>query len=294
LLDDRELQAVEAAVGKACASRDPRGLRQLGYGEISIVLGWPADAPAVAVKRLPPFSDQAAFDAYASVVSSYVDRLRSAGVAVLPTEVRSVVRPDGRVAGFHVQPMVPPGAIATDVLRGTVPAADHPVVTGVADAVSRATADGVGVDAQLANWAVLDGVPHQLDLTTPFLTRPDGRLAFDTGPFLASLPAPLRPIVDREMQSLVRRWLSARGSLLDLVANLYKEGLDPWVAPVLGVVNRRVGPPITAAEALRIHHQDRRLWPLLLRLQKSERWWRTTVRRRGYEFLLPERTTYGR
>jgi hypothetical protein len=294
VLADEELRAVDAAVRKACAARDPTGLRLLGNGEISVVLGWPPAAPTVAVKRLPPFPDQAAFDAYRLVVSRYIERLGAADVAVLPTEVRSVTRDDSRVVGFHLQPAVPSSAIATEMLRHASPEPGHPVLTAVVHAVTRATTGGVGIDAQLANWAVLEGVPHQLDLTTPFLTRDDGHLAFDLRPFLASLPAAARPIVQREMQALVRRWLTPRGSLLDLLANLYKENLDEWVTAALGTVNGFVTPALTVSEARRTHVQDRRLWPLLLRLEKTERWWRTAVRHQPYEFLLPERTTYGR
>ena len=42
----------------------------------------------------------------------------------------------------------------------------------------------------------------------------------------------------------------------------------------------------------RVHADDRRLWPLLFRLEHVNRWWQRRVRRRPYEFLGPERTTY--
>jgi hypothetical protein len=292
VLADGALLDIEAAVADACRTGRHDRLRLLGHGEISIVIGWPTDAPTVAAKRLPPFADGAAFERYADVVGRYVARLGDAGVPVLPTEVRGVTRPDGRVAGFHLQPVVPARSLATDVLRAGTPVAHHPVVAGVLRAVAGATGEGVGVDAQLANWAVIDGTPTQLDLTTPFLLDDRGRVAFDMAPFLASLPVPTRPVVGRQMEHLIRRWMTVRGSLLDLVANLYKEHLDAWVDPVLESVNASVDPPMSAGEALRTHRADRRLWPVLLRLQKSQRWWCRRASRTPYEFLLPERTTY--
>ncbi|MCB1257728.1 MAG: hypothetical protein KDB26_11520, partial [Microthrixaceae bacterium] len=59
------LEEVESAVLHALESGDESGLRILGYGEISLVIGWPTQQPAFACKRLPPFADRAAADAYA-------------------------------------------------------------------------------------------------------------------------------------------------------------------------------------------------------------------------------------
>ena len=154
------------------------------------------------------------------------------------------------------------------------------------------TDDRLGIDAQLSNWMWLDGEPWQIDLTTPFLLDDADAPELDLAPFLAPLPAVVRPVVRREMTKLILRWTTARGALLDLAANLLKDGLDPWLDPVLERVNARVDPPITRDEARRVYTEDRRLWPLLFRLEHANRWWQRRVRRRPYEFLLPERTTY--
>lgn len=287
-----DLGALEADVAHALTTGDTRRLRLVGHGEISLVLGWPADDPVVACKRLPPFPSFWAFEKYREVVLRYVGELRGRGVRVVDTQLHHVRRGDGRVIGFHVQPFLPPDALAVDVLRATPPAAGHPLLDAVVDAVVRATTERIGVDAQLSNWMWLDGEPWQLDLTTPFLLDARRRPAFDLSPFLASLPGVVRPLVGREMTKLILRWTTARGSLLDLAANLLKEELTGWLEPALASINARVDTPVTRAEAERVHAQDRRLWPVLLRLQRVNRWWQRRVRHRRYEFLLPERTTY--
>jgi hypothetical protein len=287
-----DLGALEADVGRALATRDASRLCLVGHGEISLVLGWPPDDPCVACKRLPPFHDMDAFREYTDVVDRYMGALHRGGVPLVDTEVHHVRRRDGRVVGFHVQPLLPADALATEVLRRTTPSPDHPLLAQVTDTVVRATTDRVGIDAQLSNWMWLEGRAWQLDLTTPFLLDERGRPELDLAPFLAALPALVRPVVRREMRTLIRRWATARGALLDLAANLLKEELDPWLTPALEVVNERVEPPITAAEAARVHADDRRLWPLLFRLERANRWWQRRVRHRSFEFLLPERTTY--
>jgi Family of unknown function (DUF6206) len=292
VIEPVELRALEGEVSAALALRNPDRLPLLGHGEISLVLGWPPGEPRVACKRLPPFRDVAAFERYAVVVRRYIDELRAGGVRIVETQLHHLVRPDGRVVGFHVQPVLPRQALGTEILRGVDASHGHPVLGAVADAVVGATHPRLGVDAQLSNWAWLDGEPWQLDLTTPFLLDEWGRPRFDLTPFLAVLPAPVRPLVRHEMVTLIHRWTTARGALLDMTASLLKERLDPWVAPVLTEVNARVTPPISVEEATRVYHSDRRLWPLLLQLERANRWWQNNVRHRPFEFLVPERTTY--
>lgn len=51
--DGLDLKRLDAAVETAIAAGDAGDLRVLGYGEITLVLGWPPERPAFAVKRLP-------------------------------------------------------------------------------------------------------------------------------------------------------------------------------------------------------------------------------------------------
>jgi hypothetical protein len=292
VIEPGELRALEDEVSAALAARDTSRLPLLGHGEISLVLGWPPGDPTVACKRLPPFRDAGAFERYAAVVRRYIDELRAGGVRVVETDLHQLVRPDGRVVGFHVQPVLPAHTLGAEVLRNGEPSHGHPILPAVIDTVARVTHPRLGVDAQLSNWAWLDGEAWQLDLTTPFLLDENRRPEFDLVPFLAGLPAPVRPLVRHEMLTMVRRWTSARGALLDMTANLLKEGLDPWVDPVVTEVNARVAPPISRDEAARVYHNDRRLWPVLLRLERVNGWWQRNVRRRPFDLLVPVRTTY--
>jgi len=226
VIEPSELRALEDEVSVALKTRDPGRLPLLGQGEISLVLGWPPDHPRVACKRLPPFRDATAFGHYARVVRQYVDELRAGGVRVVETDLQHLVRPDGHVVGFHVQPVLPAGTIGVAMLRSGDASHGHPILPAVVDAVVGVTHPRLGVDSQLSNWAWLNGEPWQLDLTTPFLLDEHRRPAFDLTPFLAVLPAPVRPLVQREMRALIRRWTTARGALLDMTANLLKERLD--------------------------------------------------------------------
>ena len=291
-LDLEALEAIEADVLHAIASGDISRLNLVGHGEISLVLGWPRAQPEVVCKRLPPFPDVASYQSYRDVVLRYVDELRKRDVRVVDTEVRHLVRPDGRVVGFHIQPLMPPDKLGTEILRCGETRDAESLLEAVVETVDRATDDRLGIDAQLSNWVWLDAEPWQIDLTTPFVLDDARRPGFDLTPFLAPLPAVARPIVRREMGKLILRWTTSRGALLDLAANILKEELVGWLAPALRTINAHVSPPITEAEAERVHIDDRRLWPLLFHLEHVNRWWQRNVRRREFDFLLPERTTY--
>ncbi len=286
------LDALEADVEYAIATGDTSRLNVVGHGEISLVLGWPPTNPEVVCKRLPPFADVSGYQSYRDVVGRYVDELRSRGVRVVDTEVRHLVRPDERVIGFHVQPLLPLNRLGTEVLRAGAVEDGQSLLEAVVAAVDDATDDRIGIDAQLSNWMWLDNQPWQIDLTTPFILDDTRQPELDLAPFVAALPAIARPIVRREMAKLMLRWTTSRGALLDLAANLLKEELDEWLDPALRTINARISPPITEDEARRVHRSDRRLWPVLYRLEHLNRWWQRRIHHRELDLLLPEHTTY--
>jgi hypothetical protein len=287
-IDDASLAALERTVEHALETGDERGLRVLGQGEISLALGWPADRPAVAAKRLPPFSSRAAAAAYADTLGRYLAALRAAGIEPVETTLRSIERPGGGVAVYCVQPALDPASLLPRVLARERPSDGHPLVRAVVDAVARAVSPRVGLDAQVSNWAVADGALRYLDVTTPLLARPDGRPELDAHLFLASLPWALRrPVRALVLPALLGRYHSRRGVLLDLCANLVKERLTAWLGVFLAAANERVSPPLTEREVRRDYAIDAFRWEALLRLRRLDRFWQRRIRRRTYPFLLP-------
>ena len=292
MIAPEELDRLEATVRRSLATGSADGLRVLGYGEITLVVGWPTDRPTHACKRLPRFPDRASFDRYRDVLDRYVAALDERGLAVLPSELQRWDAPDGTVTGYLVQEALPEGSLLPSVLRGTPPDADHPVLARLTGHVAAVVDSAVGLDGQVSNWTVRDGgTLGYFDLTTPMVTGPDGRTALDLGLLAAMLPwalrAPLRRFV---FPGIVQRYHDPRTVLLDLAANLHKERLVPWVPAVVEAANRVLRPtdrPLTAEEVARDYASDARQWELLLRLRRADRWWQQRVRRRDYPFLLP-------
>jgi hypothetical protein len=285
-----DLEALEGAVAAGLAGGDVSGLNVVGFGEISVALGWPIDDPRFVCKRTPPFTPNQ-FAAYHQLVTDYVERLQARGLAVADTTVMSLDRGD-RVIAYLVQPMLPSSTLGHNVLAGSRPDADHPFLVALAD-----TLDLVGptlsLDAQGANFSWDGPGLALLDGGTPFRWDDDGALLFDMEPFLRMIPAPTRPLVRREMMQLLTRWRDPRLVALDVVANLYREGLADWVDPAVIALNHRLvpGQPIDAGEARALYDDDVKTWPRLKRLQAVERWWQSRIRRRPYDFFI--HTTYG-
>lgn len=290
--DEEALAELDRRVAAAIEGDDRSGVEVLGYGEISCVVRLDTEEGPFACKRLPPFPDRAAFDAYATLVHEYVAALRAAGVGVVDTSVQALDGPGGTVVGYCVQPMSPQRDLVVAVLADAGDPAGRDLVGRLVAATAEAISPSLGLDAQASNWLVHDdGSLGYVDVTTPLMRDlTTGLQLLDTDLFLGSLPWALRGGVRRFLLAeILGHYFDARAALLDLAGNLHKERLSHWLPAVLEEANRRVHPPITAAEALHYYRSDARMWALLQRLRRADRWWQRAVRRRAYPFLLPGR-----
>jgi len=177
--------------------------------------------------------------------------------------------------------------LANNVLAAAEPNPDHPLLTAVADVVAEASPT-CSVDAQVANFA-WDGEKLTLvDVGTPFLWNENGDLQFDMKPFTGMVPAPVRGLAVRELTKALNRWSDPRIVAIDVVANLLRENLTTWTDPMLTALNRRLDfdEPITLAEAQGHYDEDRKIFPTLVKLQRVERWWQETIRRKTYPWFI--------
>lgn len=294
VLDDAPLDEVEAAVQEALAGGGEERLRVLGYGEITLVVGWPSDEPRWACKRLPRFASAADADVYRASFEHYLDLLRQRGVEPVASRLRTVEAPGaaGRSSrgpvGYVVQPVLPADSLAPEVLRRSDADEAAELVRGVVGAVAPVVDERTGLDGQLSNWAVVDGELRYLDVSTPMLFDEGGRLELDLDLFLAAYPWLLRAPIKRFVApGVLGAYRDARHVLVDLAANLIKERLGDRIPEVLAAVNEQVEPAVTEDEVQAYYRSDARLWEVMLRLRRADRWWQRTVRRRDYPFLLP-------
>ncbi|MFN8175850.1 MAG: DUF6206 family protein [Solirubrobacteraceae bacterium] len=283
-----DVDGAHAAIEAAIAAGEPAGLRVLGYGEMTLVVGWPTGSPTHAVKRLPPFATARAVEAYAALVRDYVGALAERGVASVPTDV--VTRPArGGIAAYLVQPMAPPERLLDGWLQtGPSESEGLAALTTLAEAIARGADERVGLDGQVSNWVRAgDGGLALVDLTTPMLRDARGRERLDMRLFTSVYPWVLRGALRRFVApGVVAAYHRPRSVIIDAASNLMRENLDEWVPVLLRAAGAAVDRPPTAGEVGSYYRSNTRLWAMTERLRRAERWWQRRVRRRDYPMLL--------
>jgi Family of unknown function (DUF6206) len=286
-LPEGELLELDRLVERALASGDESELPTLGFGEITLVLGWPAEAPTLACKRLPAFSSRAQFDTYRETLRDYVEALAGAGIRVVPSEMQPVAHADDSVVGYLIQPLLPAATLAPALLRGGDPERGHPLVGEVVAAAAAAVSPSLGIDAQLSNWTWEDERLTYIDVSTPMIWSEDGVARLDLSALAQAYPAILRPPLRRFVAPrILNGYRNLRGVYLDLTGNLLKERLDAWLPAFLEALNPRIGEPISESDVRSYYRFDARLWAALLRIRRLDRSWRHWTGR-PYPFLLP-------
>ncbi len=287
-IDDLDL--LEARFQRAFGAGTHDGLDVIGYGEITSVVAWRGPDGPIAVKRLPAFRAGEGVDAYLSLLNDYLRGLRGAGIDVVPTTTERLVLDGGDVAVYLLQPMIDGTLLGHRYLRTAADSDAAALLERIFDAVESAIGSGIGFDAQISNWALIDDSVVYFDVTTPLLRDERGRDRLDTEIFLASLPWPLRGVVRRFMvRGIIDEYFDVRTTILNLLAQLYKERLAERLPLALERANARLKRPFSPEEVRRYYAKDARLWEFLQRLRRVDRWWHLRVLHRAYSFLLPGR-----
>jgi hypothetical protein len=288
LIAERELLELHAAIERALErGEEGEELNVIGWGEISLAVGWPADRPEVVAKRLPAFPDRASYDAYARTLHDYVRELAEGGISVVETDVRPVESDSGVIA-YALQPILPPETLGPRVLGDADPAAGHPLVELIVDGTLDLVSPRLGLDPQLSNWSwTEEGGGVLFDVTTPFIRDDAGRDRMDFGVLLASFPWIARGVMRRFVApALIAEYHDSRVVIIDVCANLIKERLDPWIPRMIERANPRLTEPITESDVRDYYRSNARTWEWIQRVRHADRAWHH-LRGRTYPFLIP-------
>lgn len=267
----------------------------MGYGEITLVIGWPPGSPEWALKRLPVFESLERLEAYESMFASYLSELERRGVDVLVSEFLHTRADSGGFVAYLAQPVIPKEDLLVCRLGSGGGDDAERLLERLVEIVSSAVDDRMGMDAQVSNWAVVGADLSYFDVSTPLMRDAEGRDLLDVDVFLASLPAVLRAPVKRFVaRSILDTYFDLRAVLVDVAANFYKDGIEAGIPLILEAVGDRVSPPITEREVFAYHRRDALLWSSLQRARRIDRFWQRKIRRRIYPFLLPPTVYAGR
>lgn len=301
---EERLAAFERELDPARPTARP-GVELLGWGEVSAVLGLP-DLPGWVCKRMAGFRDEPAAERYLAVVRRYVATLSGDGVRVVETRLVPLRVGRRRPVVYLLQPRLDPSRLGHQLLRMAPDERLAACLEGAMEVVlrvhraNRARGDGrvLGVDGQLSNWHYPPaGEPALLDVGTPFM-RLDGVDELDVELFLAAVPPGARAWYRRKraVERYLDDYFEPRRVLVDLLGNFHKEGRADRLPLAVACANRwlatRAGElddarPIETAAVSRYYQRDAAQLELFLRARRLDRWLRTRLLRKRYDFVLP-------
>jgi hypothetical protein len=293
-------------------------VRVIGYGEITTSLtlsdriqiddnlrpqplasGW-------VYKSLPKFPSAGEVRRYEQTFYRYVELLRHAGLDI--PEQRLAVR-GGDAEGlkvYVVQRRLDSQHIGNVLIRTLGQDAALALlrrvilkIAGVFAAGPEGASIRLGLDGQISNWHAPDPHPSSpmpyIDTSTP-LFRIDGAEQINPEIFLKNTPAFMRAIIRRHfLQDVLDRYYDFRRVLVDVIANLYKEGRPDLVSPAVALVNelldgelRAFGvAPLAVKEVEAYYREDAFIWRFFQTARRLDRLVTEKILRKRYPFRLP-------
>lgn len=303
-MDETLLTDFENQLNPACPDLSGIPPTILGFGEISTTFAIPA-MPGIAFKRMPPFASDEDIADYQKVVMQYCDALRKkAGIAVAPYHFHTIHNRDGEIILYISQPRFPAESIGNTLLNKADEAKLAPLVRtliGHLFSLSRTNRDhpdgyALGIDGQISNWSFqANGEALYFDITTP-MVRVNGKDQMDPEIFLKSSPSFLTWIIRRLfLKEVLDRYYDMRLVFIDLLANFHKEGRPELIGPMMALINQNIAeqrmeetiPLLTRREIDNYYRNDARIWRIFLAFRRIDRFLKTRVRRKKYNFILP-------
>ena len=284
---DEELQVLEERVQAAQRTRSLDGMTVFGFGEVSIAVGWPSEAPRFVAKRLIPIDTAARMDAPLAAIDDYIRQVEASGGEVLPTETRRLDRPDGKHVGYVLQPIVDKAQLAESVLKNETPAAGHPLLVAVRDFVLACGGDHIMLDAQIPNFAWVDGTLSLLDITSPGSFDADGTLDYKMADLSTQLvPKVFRGALEKATDEILQTYRGIHNQLTQVVVFLHRVNAQAWVQPAIDTFNEVLDVPIDAAVVSEKWEKNQKDFPKVKKLFLAQRMWQEKVRRQPYEYLI--------
>lgn len=287
-LTQSDLEALEERVHHAVVSGDESALTIIGYGEITTVLLLETANGIFAVKRLPVMKSRESAEHVAATIQQYTDALSGRGVHIVPNEARILEHNPNSFIVYCVQTALNEADLATNWFKAHSAEECLAQFIRIADTLKACVCPEVTPDGQLSNWALVDNELLYLDVSTPFMRNASGASVLDWSNYMGPIPAPLRGYYLKEVPKVLNKYFTLRGQLLDLLGNLRKEELDHLAPMLTGYVNERFDfdQPITDDEIRRYYNEDAKMYALVERLRKADRWFQNTILRRTYPYLL--------
>jgi hypothetical protein len=299
--------------------KSPLELKILGYGEISTVMKPMGKFPRTGgtkwiYKRMPIFPSLDDVKKYRKIYREYRELLtQKCGLTVPEQKIWYVVRPNNSVSVYALQEMVNPNLIGHKLIHRLSPEQGRLLFRRVLDEMRKVwdfnrthTDIQIGLDGQISNWALQDLKTENLDdqiqapliyldTSTP-LYRLHGEEQLDPEIFIKNSPSFLRAIIRKFfLQDVLDRYYDFRSVVVDLIANLYKEGLPQFIPQLVEDSNilftekfSDFNPePLTEKEIEKYYKEDAFIWRFFQTSRRIDKFITEKIKRKRYEYRLP-------
>lgn len=291
-------------------------IKILGFGEISLVFELVDDPEKVAYKRLPIFDNEKQVKRHINAYNEYNRILKEdIGFNIPDYGALWLKGPTGGIVLYCAQEKIPPESIGNRIIHELNNNDVKKLVLLVMRELKKVWAFNkdnvninVGLDGQISNFSLLGYDPSNpkisenakllyVDTSTP-MYRINEVEAMEAILFLKSAPSFIRWLLKALfLQEVMDRYYDWRLVTIDLIANFFKEQKPEIIPGLLKVVNKFFADeanefniePITFEEVHSYYKNDKMIWVVFQAFRKFDRFLKTKLFRKKYDFYLPEK-----
>ena len=308
------LKEFESSINTSDPEKGTVPIKILGYGEISLVFEIIGDPKELAYKRIPIFDNEEQVERHIWAYNEY-NRILQEDVGLnMPDYGVAWFKDDDDVIQFYcVQRKILPESVGNKVIHQISEKEIETLILLVMREMKKVWSFSknhevidLGLDGQISNFAVIDFDPSDpkindntkllyLDTSTPMF-REDGEEAMEAVLFLKSAPSFLRWLLKALfLDETVGRYYDWRKVSIDLIANFYKEQRSELVPSLVELVNNFFEneasefeiDPLTLEEVKKYYKSDKNMWIIFQRVRKFDKFLKTKIFRKKYQFYLP-------
>lgn len=310
------LRELEQSIDTSHPERGKIPIKMLGFGEISLVFEILDDPEHLAYKRIPIFDNEKQVKRHIWAYKEYNKLLKErVGLNLPDYDVAWFKDQEEKIQFYCVQEKINSESVGNRVIHilkndeiKTLVLLVMRELKKVWEFSKKNKVIDIGIDGQISNFAIinydlknpkvnLDTKLYYLDTSTPMF-RVNGIEAMEAVLFLKSAPSFLRWLLKALfLEETVGRYYEWRKVSIDLIANFFKEQKSELIPSLVRLINkffREEAPefeiePITLEEVQKYYKSDKNIWVIFQSVRRFDRYLKTKVLKKKYEFYLPEK-----
>ncbi len=313
-IDIKLLKELERSINTSDPKERKIHINILGYGEISLVFEIIGDPENLAYKRLPIFNNEIQVKRHIWAYNSYNRILKDIiGIKVPDFDTAWFKDDDGNIQFYCVQEKLNSDTVGDKAIRHLSDSQILKFIEIMMISLKKVWTFNqknprlqVGFDSQISNFSISPFDSNKpsitnntelifIDTSTPML-RINGKEAMEPELFTKSAPSFIRPIIKLLfIEEIVSRYYNWRIVAIDLMAQLYKENRADLIPKITRVINLFFKEqasefnirPILLSEIYKYYKNDARIWEFFQNLRKFDRFVKTRLFHKKYNFYLP-------